>query len=61
MFLLTQVKPGLSSFAVPAFSEYHIDTILVESIPVALLGFMEAYAVGRKYAEVRCLVQRVLD
>jgi hypothetical protein len=30
--------------------------VLVQSIPVALLGYMEAYAVGRKYAEVRAAV-----
>ena len=47
------VEPGLSKPAIPNLTEFPIDTSLFQSIPVALLAHMEAYAVGRKFAEVR--------
>jgi len=46
------VEPGLSAHAIPDFSTFAINTSLFQSIPVALLAYMEAHAVGRKFAEV---------
>jgi hypothetical protein len=49
-----QVKPGLGRAAVPSFRRFlPMNSVVIESVPVALLAYMEAYAVGRKYAEVR--------
>ena len=53
--LVGQVRPGLSRARVPSFGLFSgsLNAVVVESIPVALLAYMEAFAVGRKYAEVR--------
>ena len=44
------IKEGWNPVRLPSFSSYPTSSVLVQAIPLTLIGFMEAFSMARKYA-----------